>query len=130
MKLKEVKKDNAFKNLLKACLDLSDIMEETGLTCRMQKEDKHCKKRTDNKMIYKAYNRAYNICKKVGYPTAPHCEYNHGLMLERNGMYGMYWSCRCGGCSSTKPHFDNPDPKYKWIPYEEKRKQNYLEKAM
>ena len=41
MKLKEVKKDNAFKNLLKACLDLADM--------------------NDNKIIYKAYNRAYNI---------------------------------------------------------------------
>ena len=27
MKLKEVKKDNAFKNLLKACLDLADMNE-------------------------------------------------------------------------------------------------------
>jgi|ETNvirome_6_1000_1030641.scaffolds.fasta_scaffold78743_1 hypothetical protein len=111
MKLKEVKKDNAFKNLLKACLDLADMAD-------------------DNKIIYKAYNRAYNICKQVGYPTAPHCEYNHGLMLERNGMYGMYWSCRCDGCSSTKPHFDNPDPKYRWVPYSEKEKRNYLEEAI
>ena len=50
MKLKEVKKDNAFKNLLKACLDLVDMAD-------------------DNKIIYKAYNRAYNICKQVGYPN-------------------------------------------------------------